>query len=194
MKQHIIVPQRQVQGGFDFKFETEPYNVKLHGIMTQQQYTTAIIAVNKRLKRARAGTIDGVLLMTGPLILPLAIWGIRHRNQTRRRKQLLKKAMEEFHLKNPALLMRWRRRPESILTIERRPVDLVQEVPQQQQQATPNEPVMVHAEFMEEEVVVQAQVLPMTTDLQEQQQQQVPPQRRQRTELRAPAASSHAIV
>jgi hypothetical protein len=194
MTERIIVPQRQVQGGFDFKFETDPYDVKLHGIMTHQQYTTVISAVNKRLKRARAGAIDGVLLVTGPLILPLAVWGIRHRNQTRRRKQLLKKATEEFHLQNPALLMRWIRRPHSILTIERRPVDLVQ-VPQQQQQATPNEP-MAHAELMEEEVVVQAQIQaqPTTTGLQQQQQQQQAlPQRRQRTEQRA-AASLHAIV
>jgi hypothetical protein len=190
MTQRIIVPQRQVQGGFDFKFETDPYDVKLHGIMTQQQYTTVISAVNKRLKRARAGTIDGVLLVTGPLMLPLVVWGIRHRNQTRRRKQLLKKATEEFHLQNPALLMRWIRKPHSMLTIERRPVDLVQ-IPQQQQ-ATPNEP-MAHAELMEEEVGVQAQfqAQPMTTGLQ--QQQEAAPQRRQRKELRA-AASPHAIV
>jgi hypothetical protein len=66
MTERIIVPQRQVQGGFDFKFETDPYDVKLHGIMTHQQYTTVISAVNKRLKRARAGAIDGVLLVTGP--------------------------------------------------------------------------------------------------------------------------------
>ena len=193
MTQRIIVPQRQVQGGFDFKFETDPYDVKLHGIITQQQYTTAVSAVNKRLKRARAGTIDGVLLMTGPLILPLAVWGIRHRNQTKRRKQLLKKAMEEFHLQYPALLMRWIRRPHSILTIELRPADPVQVPQQQQQQATPNEP-MAHAELIEEDVRVQAQIQaqPMATGLQ---QQQAPPQRRQRTELRAAATSSpHAIV
>jgi hypothetical protein len=108
---------------------------------------------------------------------------------------LLKKATEEFHLQNPALLMRWIRRPHSILTIERRPVDLVQVPQQQQQQATPNEP-MAHAELTEEEVVVQAQIQaqPTTTGLQQQQQQQqAPPQRRQTTEQRA-AASLHAIV
>jgi hypothetical protein len=190
MKQRIIVPQRQVQGGFDFKFETDPYDVKLYGIMTQQQYTTAIAAVNNRLRRARAGTIDGVLLMTGPLILPLAVWGVRHRNQTRRRKQLLKKAMEEFGLQNPALLMRWNRRPHSILTIERRPVDLAQ-APQPQQQATPNEPMAQEEVAVLAQAQVQVQAQPMTTSLQ--QQQQAPQQRRQRKELRS-AADPHEMV
>jgi hypothetical protein len=48
------------------------------------------------------------------------LWGVRHRNQTRRRKRLLKKAVTEFNTQNPTLLMRWNRRPESMLTMERR--------------------------------------------------------------------------
>jgi hypothetical protein len=89
--------------------------------MTREQYTDAMTALNDRLRPSRSGVIDKALLITGPLLVPLALWGVRHSNQTRRRKRLLKKGIDEFNASNPALLMRWNRRPKSILTIEWRP-------------------------------------------------------------------------
>lgn len=118
----IIVPQRPIQGGFDMKFETDPYDIDLKGILTTEQYTDAMTSINDRLRPSRSGVIDKALLATGPLIVPLALWGIRHSNQNRRRKRLLKKAIDEFNASHPALLMRWNRRPQSCLTIERRDV------------------------------------------------------------------------
>lgn len=120
-KNRIVVPQREIQGGFDVKFETDPYNMELYGLLTQQQYTEAIEAINKKLRPSRSSRLDAMLLVVGPLLVPLMLWGIRHRNQTRRRKRLLKIAIDEFHEQYPHLLMRWNRRPESKLTIERRP-------------------------------------------------------------------------
>jgi hypothetical protein len=122
-RQRIFVPQRQVQGGFDFKFETDSYNVKLYGLLTAEQYAGATEKLNDTLKPSRSGKADGVLLAAGPLLVPLAIWGIRHRNQTRRRKRLLKVAIKDFNNQYPSLLMRWNRQPESKLTIERKPAE-----------------------------------------------------------------------
>jgi predicted metal-dependent phosphoesterase TrpH len=92
----------------------------LHGLMTPEQYMEAMENLNKKMRRSRAGKVDGVLLATGPLILPLALWGVRHRAQTKRRKRLLKEGMHEFNMQYQELLMRWNRRPQSTLTIERR--------------------------------------------------------------------------
>jgi len=120
-RQRIVVPTRQVQGGFDFKFETDPYDVNLHGILSSQEYEDVIRDINQRMKPARANTIDGVLLATGPLLVPLALWGVRHSAQTRKRKRLLTQAIADFNDSHPELLMRWNRTgPESKLTIESR--------------------------------------------------------------------------
>jgi hypothetical protein len=59
-----------------------------------------------------------LLLATGPLLVPLIPWAIRHRSQTKKRKRGLKKAISEFHLQYPHLYMRWNIHS---LTIERRP-------------------------------------------------------------------------
>eukprot|EP00536_Pseudo-nitzschia_multiseries_P004428 jgi/Psemu1/302570/fgenesh1_kg.73_\ len=104
-----------------FKFDTDPYNVELHGYLTNEQYTEAIENLNRKLRPSRAGAIDGALLVTGPLLVPLALLGVRHRSQTKRRKKFLKEAMHEFNMQYPELLMRWNRRPAiSVLVIEPR--------------------------------------------------------------------------
>ena len=104
-----------------FKFETDPYDVELHGLMTSEQYTEAMENLNKKLRPSRAGAIDGALLVTGPLLVPLTLWGVRHRNQTKRRKRLLKEGIHEFNMQYQELVMRWNRQPaQSTLTIERR--------------------------------------------------------------------------
>jgi CHASE1-domain containing sensor protein len=70
---------------------------------------------------------DQILLATGPLLVPLAIWGVRHRNQIRRRKRLLKDGIHEFNMQYQELLMRWNRRPDSVLTIERRHLEAAED-------------------------------------------------------------------
>ena len=120
----IMVPQRVIQGGLDTKFETDPYGLQLHGLLTAQQYTEAVSAINHTINPARANGVDTALLVTGPLLVPLAVWGVRHKSQVKKRKKLLKKAIDEFHRAYPQLLMRWNRRPASCLTIERRVVEV----------------------------------------------------------------------
>jgi hypothetical protein len=116
----ILVPQRSIQGGLGEKFESDPYDVELHGLMTERQYTEAIENLNLKLRPSRPTSLDGALLATGPLIVPLALWGVRHRSQVKRRKRLLKDAIHEFNMQYQELYMRWNRRPTSTLTIERR--------------------------------------------------------------------------
>ena len=118
----IVVATRSIQGGLDSKFEEDPYGVDLHGVMTEQDYSDSIRRVNEHLKPSRSNAVDTALLVTGPfLVVPLAIWGARHGRQARRRKRLLRNAVEEFHATHPHLLMRWNRKPDSFLSIELRP-------------------------------------------------------------------------
>ena len=106
----IIVPQRTVSGGLDSKFDTDPYDVKLHGLLGPEQYTEAIENLNEKLRKNRAGKVDGVLLASGSLLVfPLAIWGLRHQKRTKKRKQLLKEGIHEFNMRYPELMMRWNR-------------------------------------------------------------------------------------
>jgi hypothetical protein len=123
-KERIAVPQRVINGGVDFKFEEDSYAIKLHGLMTTTQYTDAITRLNDMLKPSRSKKIDTILLATGVLMVPLALWGIRHGMLTKKRKRLLKQYIQEFNGQNPTLHMRWNRRPESSLTIERRQEEL----------------------------------------------------------------------
>ena len=88
--------------------------------MTAEEYTDAIQRLNDQLKPSRSTKVDTALLATGVLIVPLALWGARHGQQTKKRKRLLKQAIDEFNAANPGLWMRWNRRPQSFLSIERR--------------------------------------------------------------------------
>jgi len=116
----IVVPQRPANGGFDFKFESDPYNVKLHDLMTGTEYKDAITQINTAIKPARQTTADTALLGLGVFIVPLAFWGVRHNKLTKKRKRLMKECIEIFNEEHPHLYMRWNRRPDSMLTIERR--------------------------------------------------------------------------
>ena len=144
----IVVPQKAIQGGTDCKFISDPYRLELHGMMSPEEYTSSIEQVNKRLKKARATFIDGALLVTGPLLVPLMLWGIRHRGQVKKRKRKLKKAILEFNAQYPHLLMRWNPKPESKLTIERRQEQQLEQHPSNGTVATAQliGDVIVHAE------------------------------------------------
>jgi hypothetical protein len=74
------IPRHPIQGGFDMKFESSPYDVDLKGIVTSEQYTDIITStINHKLQSSWSGpTIDSVLLMMGSLIVPLMVWDVRH--------------------------------------------------------------------------------------------------------------------
>jgi len=88
--------------------------------MTAEEYTDAIQKLNDQLKPSRSSKVDTALLATGVLLVPLALWGAWHGCQTKKRKRLMKKAIDEFNAVNPGLWMRWNRRPQSFLSIEKR--------------------------------------------------------------------------
>lgn len=119
-RERIVIPQRVINGGLDFKFETDPYHVNLRGLLTPDQYTDVITALNETLQPSRSKSIDTMLLATGALMIPLAVWGMRHGMLTKRRKRLLRQYIQNFNTSHETLYMRWNRRPESSLTIERK--------------------------------------------------------------------------
>ena len=123
-KRMIRVPQRVIQGGLEAKFDPDPYGLALHGLLNPPQYTAAVSALNRALHPARSNNLDAALLATGMLILPLAVWGVRHRGQMKKRKRLLLRGIDDFNRSHPELLMRWHRRPASCLTIEGRVVEV----------------------------------------------------------------------
>lgn len=120
-KERIVVPQRIINGGFDFKFETDPYDINLFRWMSPEEYTDAITRINDSLRPSRSTKLDSALFYSGPLMVPLAVWGVRHSRQVKKRKKLFRSAMDEFNTNYPALYMRWNKRQGgSILTIEKR--------------------------------------------------------------------------
>jgi hypothetical protein len=117
----IVVPQRIVNGGFDFKFEEDPMHVKLGGIIKADDFVVAICAINDALKQCRATRLDHTLLLMGPAMLPLIPWAIRHKEQRTQRRKIMQRAVQHFNLTNELnLVMRWQSRPAKELTIWRK--------------------------------------------------------------------------
>lgn len=107
--------------GFDFKFDYDPANVNLCDLMTPEEYHDAISALNETMRPSRSNTVDAGLLITGPLIVPLAFWGVRHSKLVKKRKLLLNEAIVHFNDIHPGLYMRYHRTSAaSYLTIEKR--------------------------------------------------------------------------
>lgn len=120
-KERIIVPERSINGGLDFKFETDPANIDLCDLLTEEDYTDSITILNDTLRPSRSKTVDAGLLVTGPLILPLALWGVRHSKQVKKRKLLLVQAIQDFNDAHSTLYMRYNRPGNlNFLSIERR--------------------------------------------------------------------------
>ena len=119
------MPQRACNGGFDFKFQQDPYNVRLNDIISSQDYESSINRLNAKIKPARSKKVDTALLITGPLMVPLIPWAIRHSRQEKHRKKLLNEGIQEFNEQRPDLYMRWSQQQlgDSFLSIEPRPVD-----------------------------------------------------------------------
>lgn len=120
-RERIIVPEKSINGGLDFKFEPDPYNIDLCDLLTAEDYTDSITTLNDTLRPSRSKTVDTGLLITGPLILPLAVWGARHSRLVKKRKLLLVKGIMDFNDCHPTLYMHYNRtQSSSFLTIERR--------------------------------------------------------------------------
>ena len=116
----IDIPQRSVNMGMDIKFEDDPYNVKLNGIMTADEFIAVVKDINAALLECRATTLDHTLLMMGPTMLPLIPWAIRSKMHKTQRKKIMKRCVESFNHHNPLLVMRWQTHPEKQLSIMRK--------------------------------------------------------------------------
>lgn len=123
-RERIIVPERSINGGLEFKFEPDPYGVDLCDLMTADEYTDAITTLNDKLRPSRSKKVDTGLLITGPLIVPLAVWGVRHSRLVKKRKRLLVEGIQDFNDSHPTLYMRYNRSGagSSFLSIEHKPM------------------------------------------------------------------------
>mmetsp|Transcript_5452 Transcript_5452/g.8389 ORF Transcript_5452/g.8389 Transcript_5452/m.8389 type:complete len:288 (+) Transcript_5452:2-865(+) len=126
----IIVPTYSCNGGFDTKFNPHSKYARpstLHNLLTPKEYKVAIQTLNDKIKQCRAKKFDHVLLATGPLLVPLAVWGARHGRQVKQRKKLIEEGVWEFNermqMEGKNVKMEWNRAKytggaESFLTIE----------------------------------------------------------------------------
>ena len=118
--EHILVWQRTINFGQDFKFDDDPFQVSLKGIMTAEDYQHSIRAINEALQDCRATTTDHALLAAGPTMLPLIAWAYRTKQRKLMRRRIMQRSVTQFNEQHPKLLMRWVTRPEKVLTIWRR--------------------------------------------------------------------------
>ena len=126
----ICVPTYSCNGGLDAKFNQFARHAKpshLHGLLTPEEYEREITMLNDKIKTARAKSVDVALLATGALMVPLAIWGVRHGKQVKRKRKLIEEGVWEFNdrmsMDGRNLRMIWNRSKvvgggESYLTIE----------------------------------------------------------------------------
>ena len=126
----IVVPTYSCNGGFDTKFNPQARYARpssLHNLLSPQDYKVAIQTLNDKIKKSRAKKVDHLLLGTGMLMVPLAIWGARHGKQVKQRKKLIEEGVWEFNermeMEGKNVRMVWNRAKytgggESYLTIE----------------------------------------------------------------------------
>tara|TARA_B110000008_G_C16977554_1_gene566610 strand:+ start:7898 stop:8344 length:447 start_codon:yes stop_codon:yes gene_type:complete len=122
MHRQLVVPTYMVNGGLDYKFQSEPREVpglaSFVDKLTESDYQQSIRDINAALKKSRAGILSISCLVSGPLIFPLVPYTIlTYRNKRKRKTQLLR-AIENFNDMHPTLFMRLRRNPNSVLVIE----------------------------------------------------------------------------
>jgi hypothetical protein len=99
-KKRIIIPTYSVNGGLDIKFNSNPRDARpshLHNLLPPQEYEACINVINDNLKKYRNGKIDKACLVTGPLMIPLAIWGIRHNKKVKKSRGEIERSVEEFN-------------------------------------------------------------------------------------------------
>lgn len=124
----VVVPAYSINGGADIKWESDPCDLDLKGILSPQEYFTAITTLNEAVSHARAKPIDTVLAVSaGFLLLPLIPWAIRHRKHRTKHKKILIEQLRLFNNQyaSRGVRMRWRRKPYSELVIERFPLQSV---------------------------------------------------------------------
>ena len=124
-KDRIIVPEYMVNGGADVKWEADPCDMDLKGIINPQDYFDTITELNEAVSHARAKPIDTALeIASGFLLFPLIPWAIRHRKHRTKHKKILTEQIQKFNDKwvSRGVRMRWRRKPDSQLVFERIPV------------------------------------------------------------------------
>lgn len=117
IKNRIEVEMYPVNFGVDIKFEEDPFNVTLYGIMSGEDYATSVKKINYALLECRANKIDHALLLMGPMMLPLIPWSMRNKEKKKLRKKIMTQCVEEFNKEHPDLMMRWEKRPVKRLTI-----------------------------------------------------------------------------
>lgn len=113
----INVNMRIINMGSDIKFEDDPFNIRLYGIMDPFDYSNSIKKINDELEKCRANSIDHALLTAGPTIIPLIPWAIRQKIRKSKRREIIAKGVDNFNKEHPQLFMRWQTRPEKKLTI-----------------------------------------------------------------------------
>jgi hypothetical protein len=99
-KKRIIVPTYSVNGGLDIKFNSSPRDARpshLHNLLQPEEYEAAINVINDNLKRYRNGKLDKACLVTGPLMIPLAVWGVRHNKKVKKSRLEIERSVEEFN-------------------------------------------------------------------------------------------------
>ena len=117
----IVVPQRLINFGCDIKFEEDPFQVTLGGLMMGDEYRQSICPINDALKECRSTNLDHALLMMGPAMLPLIPWALRSKQHKQMRRKIMQRCIANFNKTNTlGLTMRWQTRPVKELTIWRR--------------------------------------------------------------------------
>ena len=99
----------------------------LHNLLTPDEYERELRTLNDQIRTARPKSVDLALLATGPLIVPLAVWGMRHGQQSKKKRRLIEQAAMDFNdrmgMDGRNVRMVWNRAKvvgggESYLTIE----------------------------------------------------------------------------
>jgi hypothetical protein len=99
-KKRIIVPTYSVNGGLDIKFNSNPRDARpshLHSLIQPEEYEATINVINDNLKKYRNGKLDKACLVAGPLMIPLAVWGVRYNKKVKKSRLEIERSVEEFN-------------------------------------------------------------------------------------------------
>ena len=124
--ERIIIPQRVVNGGLDFKFDPDPGSylspyktTNLKNYLSEEEYFDWITRLNASLKPFRAKKADWAALVLAPIPFVLPLWGLRRKKVAKKRKESMFEIINQFNATfHPTLFMKWNRKPISQLTIE----------------------------------------------------------------------------
>ena len=107
-KLKLTVPRYVVNGGFSWKFNSDPYGLNLGGMLTAAEYTRVVERLNMELKTARSTRLDMALFYSMPFFVVTAVpFGLRRKRQLKLRKVILNNFIAQFNREHPALLMHY---------------------------------------------------------------------------------------